>query len=268
MRLDSSLQFVKGVGPRKAEILAKHGLSTAGDLLYYFPRHYLDRSSIVPINRLAVDQSVTILGEVKAHGVLYGRRKRYEVILADETGNVMLIFFAGVKYWERLFKKGQKFAVTGTVSYFQGLQIIHPDLERLDDLSDEMVHAGRIIPVYPQTSELSKVGLSSKGIRTISSFVIENLQEEIVDHLPESVKSEHELLDLHQAVVKAHYPDSHEQIEICRRRLAFDELLNLQFLVWRNKGKKAATTKKHRYEKPGETLTSFKKRLPFELTTG
>ncbi len=266
LKLNSPLQYVKGVGPRKAEVLAGHGLSTVGDLLYYFPRHYLDRTNVVPIGQLKVDQTATIVGEVKAHGILYGKGRRYEVILGDETGNIILLWFGGIKYWERLFKKGQKFAATGTVGYFQGMQIVHPDLERLDDYSDQMVHAGRIIPVYPQTSELNKIGLSSKGMRQITTYIFEHLTEEISDHLPDSVRRQYGLSDLHESISKTHYPDNREQIELCRRRLAFDELLRLQYLVFRNKGEKAATLKKHKYAPPGEKLSRFKKELPFELT--
>ncbi|MCP4686288.1 MAG: ATP-dependent DNA helicase RecG [bacterium] len=266
LKLNSPLQYVKGVGPRKAEVLASHGLSAVGDLLYYFPRHYLDRTNVVPIGQLKVDQTATIVGEVKAHGILYGKGRRYEVILGDDTGNIILLWFGGVKYWERMFKKGQKFAATGTVGYFQGLQIVHPDMERLDDCSDQMVHAGRIIPVYPQTSELSKVGLGSKGMRQITSFIFEHLTERIGDHLPATVRREHDLADLHEAIAKTHYPDNRDQIEQCRRRLAFDELLGLQYRVFRNKGKKEATTKKHSYDPPGQRLRGFRKALPFELT--
>jgi ATP-dependent DNA helicase RecG len=268
LRLNSPLQYVKGVGPKKGEALAKHGLKTVEDILHYYPRHYLDRSTIVAIKDLKIDQSATIVGEVKAHGVLYGRKKRYEVILGDDTGNISLLWFAGVKFWERLFKKGMKFAVTGTPGYFQGMQIVHPELERLDDLSDQMVHAGRIIPVYPQTSELSKVGLSSRGIRNITSFVFDRLTEKLPDYLPQEILSKHSLMPLHEAVAGAHFPDSREQVELCRHRLAFDELLELQFFIGRHKGRKIAIKKKRAYAEPGEKVRRMLKALPFKLTDG
>jgi ATP-dependent DNA helicase RecG len=266
LRLNSPLQYVKGVGPKKAEVLAKQGLETVEDILGYYPRQYLDRSNIVPIGELKVDQPATIVGEVKAHGILHGKTKRYEVILADDTGNISLLWFRGVKYWERLFKKGMKFACTGTPSYFQGLQLLHPDLERIDERSDQMVHAGRIIPVYPQTSELSKVGLSSRGLRNVTTFIFEHLVGELDDYLPKAFRTKHKLLPRHEAVARTHYPDDRDQLEICRRRLAFDELLELQFLVARNKGRKASIIKKRSYQPPGEWLTGLKTGLPFELT--
>ncbi|MEW5795491.1 MAG: ATP-dependent DNA helicase RecG [Candidatus Zixiibacteriota bacterium] len=266
LKLNSPLQYVKGVGPKKAAVLARHGLNTVEDILYYFPRQYLDRSNIVRIADLKIDQPATILGEVKAHGILQGRRTRYEVILGDQSGHVSLIWFAGIRFWERMFKKGMKIAATGTPSYFQGLQIIHPDLERLDDFSDQLVHAGRIIPVYPQTAELSQVGLSSRGMRTVTTFIFDNLKEKLDEYLPESVRGQQQLLPRHVAVTNTHYPESSEQIEQCRRRLAFDELLQLQFLVSRNKGRKASITKEHNYSAPGAMLTQLRRRLPFELT--
>jgi ATP-dependent DNA helicase RecG len=268
LKLQSPLQYVKGVGPKKAEVLAAQGLTTVQDLLYYFPRHYLDRTNVVPIGKVQIDQIVTIVGEIKAHGILYGgKSRRYEVTLGDDTGNISLLWFAGVQFWERLFKKGQIFAATGRVNYFQGLQIVHPDLERLEDESAGMVHAGRIIPVYPQTAELSKVGLSSKGIRKVTTYIFDNLTESIPDPLPQSVRRQFGLVPLHDAIAKTHYPDDRDQIELCRRRLAYDELLRFQFLVYRNKGRKAATVKQHRYAAPSEKLSRFKEALPFQLTS-
>jgi len=266
LKLNDTLQYIKGVGPVKAKVLGEFGFKTVGDILYYFPRNYLDRTSVTPIGELKIDQPATILGQVKAHGLLYGKKKRYEVILQDETGGVSLLWFRGVNYWQKLFKKDQWFAATGTVTYFQGFQMIHPDLERLEDESDSMIHAGRIIPVYPQTAEFNKVGLSSKGIRRITSFIFENIEDKIDDHLPKDISSNYKLPDLHSAIHKIHYPDSREQIEYCRRRLAFDELLAFQFLVFLNRQGKEAIVKKQKYKPHKNDLTSFIKNLPFQLT--
>lgn len=266
--LSSPLQFLKGVGPRKAAALHAHGMDAVRDLLFYFPRRYLDRTNVSPINRLQVNQTTTIIGEVKAHGILRGRATRYEVILQDDTGAISLTFFRGIRFWQRTFKKGQVYAATGRVSFFQGLQMIHPDLERLDGDSDSMVHAGRIIPVYPQTAELSKVGLTSKGIRNLTSIIFENLREHLSDALPHPVRQRENLITLHDAVAKTHYPPDRDAIETARRRLAFDELLGLQFFVYGNKGRKSTVTKPHRFGQPGSALASFKSKLPFSLTAG
>jgi ATP-dependent DNA helicase RecG len=268
IKLDSPLQYVKGVGPRKAEVLHQHGLDKVRDLLFYFPRSYLDRSSIVTINDLQMDQPATIIGEVKAHGVLYGRRKRYEVILQDETGAVPLLFFQSVRYWERLFKKGQIFAATGTPTFFNGLQLVHPDLERLDEGSDRLIHGGRIIPVYPQTAELNKIGLNSKGIRRLTTFIFDHLRDTVADYLSESELGRQKMLSTHDAITKIHYPTDRDEIESARRRLAFDELLSFQFMVFKRKAGKERTIKAHSYAAPDEKLKQFTSHLPFSFTDG
>ncbi len=266
--LQSPLQYIKGVGPRKAEVLSDHGLQTVRDLLWYFPRGYLDRTTVTKIKDVKVDRPVTIVGRVRAHGMLHGKRRRFEVILEDDTGAIQMLFFQGLRYWERLFKKNQWFAATGTVSYFMGYQLVHPDLERLEDETDEMIHAGRIIPVYPQTAELNKIGLTSKGIRRLTTIIFENLTEKLPDHLPPAETKKLNLPGLHEAVTKIHYPDTREQVERCRRRMALDELLELQYLVLRSRQAKVAAVKKHTYAKPGERLTEFRENLPFEMTSG
>lgn len=268
LRLDSSLQYVKGVGPKRGEALAKHGLGTVRDILAYLPRHYLDRTNVVPINRLRIGENATIIGEVKAHGVLRGKKPRYEVMLQDETGAISLLWFAAIRYWERYFKKGMVFAATGRVSDFMGLQMVHPDLERLEDNTDRMIHARRIIPVYPQTAEMSKLGLTSKGIRQITTFVFENLKERLPDPLPLAEQTKIGLPGLHEAIRGIHYPENRDEIESSRRRLAFDELLGLQYVVFQNLGKKKAVQKEHTYAEPGIKVKQFREHLPFALTDG
>ena len=99
-----------------------------------------------------------------------------------------------------MFEKNQVYAATGTVSYFMGHQMIHPDLERLEEDTDKMIHAGRIIPVYPQTSELNKVGLNSKGMRRLTTFIFDNLSESLSDYLPRSERETVGLFGLNDAI--------------------------------------------------------------------
>jgi ATP-dependent DNA helicase RecG len=268
LKLNSPLQFVKGVGPKKSQVLAGQGFTEVKDILYYFPRHYLDRTSVTPIGELKIDESATIIGRVKAHGLLYGRKRRYEVMLEDDSGAINLVWFHGINFWSKLFKKNQLFAATGYVKTYMGLQMIHPDLERLEDETDTMIHAGRIIPVYPQTAEFNKVGLNSKSMRRITTFIFENLTEKLSDHLPKDVCKSNNFLDLHSAVSQIHYPDKREYIEKSRRRLAFDELLNFQFLVFKNKDRKNKIVKELNYSEQTVRLNNFTKNLPFELTDG
>ncbi len=266
LKLHSPLQYVKGVGPKKAAFLQTMGIQSVKDILFYFPRSYLDRTSVTDIAKLSPDSYVTIIGRVKSHGMLYGRKKRYEVILQDDTGAITLTWFHGIRYWEKLFKKNQVYACSGLVGSYFGMQMVHPDMERLEDESDKMIHAGRIIPVYPQTAELSKAGLNSKMMRRITTFIFENLTEPIPDFLPKEVLQTTRLLSLDQALKTIHYPDNREEIEKSRKRLSFDELLNFQYMVFLRKERKKTITKTHTYKPISKTYEKFKKELPFSLT--
>jgi ATP-dependent DNA helicase RecG len=269
IKLDSPLQYIKGVGPKRAEILADHGINNVRDLLFYFPRSYLDRTTVLPIGEIRIDDKVTIIGKVRAHGQLPGRKgRRYEVILGDETGDITLVFFEGVHWWRSYFKKGMVLAATGQVKYYRTKQMVHPDMERLESDSDKMIHAGRIIPVYPQTAELTRVGLSSKSIRNITTMIFENLRENIPDFLPPVIIQEYKFPTIHEAISKLHYPDNRDEIEICRQRMAFDELLSFQYLIDKRKEQKTKISKQHSFEKPADKVNSFRSDLPFELTPG
>lgn len=269
LTLNSPLQYLKGVGPRKGAALADYGLHTVHDLLGYLPRRYLDRRSIPKISQLRIGETATIIGTVRAHGLLYGRKKRYEVILSDDSEHhITLVWFAGLKFFAKAFKKGQLLAATGTVAFYGGYQIVHPELERLDDVSDRLIHAGRIVPVYPQTAELTSVGLTSRGIRTLTTAILDQLAEPIPDYLPPELLGDVQLPSSEWATRQIHYPDSEDSAERARRRLAFDELLLLQFQVLGNKRYKQQATRKHHYRPPGEMLRQFRAGLPFQFTEG
>ena len=268
LRLNSPLQYVKGVGPKKAEFLHTIGINSVKDILFYFPRSYLDRTTVTDIAKLTPDTYVTIIGRVKSHGMLYGRKKRYEVILQDDTGAITLTWFHGLRYWEKLFKKNQVFACSGMVSSYFGIQIVHPDMERLEDESDKMIHAGKIIPVYPQTAELSKAGLNSKMMRRITTFIFENLSEKVKDFLPKDVTTSSNLLSLNDALKTIHFPQNREEVEKSRKRLSFNELLFFQFMVFLRKNRKKTISKNHTYNLPNKVYESFKAHLPFALTDG
>ncbi|KAA3635436.1 MAG: ATP-dependent DNA helicase RecG [Calditrichaeota bacterium] len=148
------------------------------------------------------------------------------------------------------------------------MQIVHPDMERLEDESDKMIHAGRIIPVYPQTVELNKVGLNSKSMRRITDFIFEHLNDKIEDILPVDYTTHEKLLSLNDALRMIHYPETREDIEKSRKRLAFDELLYFQSMVFLRKSRKDKKRKNHAYGKPISELEKLHTELPFELTSG
>jgi len=268
MNLNSEVQYLKGVGPRRAMILAGVGIRTIGDLLYYLPRRYIDRSMIVPIGSLKANMSATIIGKVMGKGILMGRRKRLEVVLGDDSGYISLIWFAGYKFLEKMFNKGDMLSVTGPVTYFQQRQIVHPEVERIEDEAAELIHTGRIVPVYPSTGALKKAGITGRVLRQLVSRALDMIGDRIPDHLPDKFLKSLELPLLKDALHMVHYPDEIDDSEVARRRLAFDELLDLQYLILKSRKDKTRISKGHEYARPGEKVGAFLKDLPFKLTTG
>ena len=123
IKLSSEVQYLKGVGPKRATALAGINIHTVYDLLHFLPRRYLDRTMITPIGSLKANIEATIIGRILGKGILKGRTQRLEVVIGDESGYVALIWFAGYRYLEKMFNKGDIYAVTGPVTYFQQLQI-------------------------------------------------------------------------------------------------------------------------------------------------
>lgn len=264
--LPTEIQFVKGVGPRRAEALAMVGIRTVADLLYYLPRRYLDRSVITPIGALRSETAVTVIGKVMGKGILKGKRQRLEVMLGDGTGYIALIWFSGIRFLEKYFSKGEIYAATGAVSYFQQLQMVHPEMERMEDDDSELIHAGRIVPVYPATSELKETGLTGRVMRRLVKQTLELCSERLPEPLPRALVQEHGLAPFDRAIRSIHFPESAGDIETARKRLAFDELLELQYLILRMRKKIRSAGKMEKYQPPGNLLGRFVKQLPFQLT--
>jgi ATP-dependent DNA helicase RecG len=266
LRTESEIQFLKGVGPRRAKALSSIGIYTVGDLLYYLPRRYIDRSMISDIGSLKANMTATIIGKILGKGILKGRRPRLEVIIGDETGHIALIWFEGYQFLEKKFSKGDIYAVTGPVTYFQQLQMAHPEVERIEDVETRLIHTGRIVPVYPLTAELRNAGISGRIMRRIISAALEKTSGTIADYLESETAKNLGLPGLRSALSQIHYPDSYENIESSRRRLAFDELAELQYLILSSRKRRVGAVKRHRYGPPGEMIKSFYRRLPFRLT--
>jgi len=151
--LNTSIQFLKGIGEKRAQALNKVGIYTIGDLLQYYPRRYLDRSNITPIRNLRPNDAATVVGKIVTQGIKKGTRSRFIVLLSDNTGFLNCVWFHQIPYWQKLFNVGQTLAVSGKIGYFGGLQIVHPEFDLLsensEDREDEFLHTGKIIPLYP-----------------------------------------------------------------------------------------------------------------------
>jgi ATP-dependent DNA helicase RecG len=241
--LQTPVQFIKGVGPRRASTLGKLGISTVRDLLYYFPRGYIDLSKVEKIVDLrrspGIDGLRTVIGTVRTFDVM-GRppRQRFVLVLGDETGTIQIVFFRSIHYFRHAFSAGEQLAVSGRVTeYQQRLQMVHPGIERLKDepaLNDAaggLIHTAGIVPKYSSSEELREVRLDTRGFRRIIRAALDEFSEAIEEFLPEELRAKHVYPGIVDAVRAIHYPESFEVLEASCTRLKYDELFLLQLLL-------------------------------------
>ncbi|MFC1581274.1 ATP-dependent DNA helicase RecG [Candidatus Neomarinimicrobiota bacterium] len=227
---DSALQFIKGIGPARSKVLAESGLKTVLDLLYYFPRRHLNRTTVTSIKELKRGTNVTVIGSVEVCGERKTRKgKLYQAVLNDGTGLINLLWFNGISYVKRSLKIGDRLAVHGKIDFYKGYQIIHPEYDKLDAV-DDPVATGSIIPLYPLSQDFKKVGLDNRRLRkTIRD--VHNQTEKIQDFLPEELKKKYQLTDLDSALRWIHFADNEDQLAKSVYRLKFEEHLFLQILM-------------------------------------
>jgi ATP-dependent DNA helicase RecG len=259
--LDAKLTVLQGVGPRHAETLAKLGLYTLGDLLYYYPRRYDDYSQLKPIKELFYGEQVTVIGTIQSvhtRPIRGGRSSVIETIISDGTGSLRLSYF-NQPWLANRFKQGDAVSVSGKVDQYLGRLIMNsPDWESVEV---ENLHTNRIVPIYSLTERINQ-----KWLRNLMKQVIEYWAPAVVDAIPESVRSAARVMPLGDALLQVHFPTSQDKLKAARERLAFDEIFYLQMGVLRQRRDWQAVEGR-RFSISDEWLDTLKNSLPFTLTS-
>jgi ATP-dependent DNA helicase RecG len=259
--LDAKLTVLQGVGPKNAESLAKLGLHTLGDMLYYFPRRYDDYSQLKPIKELFYGEQVTVIGtidSVHSRPIRGGKASIVEVIIKDGTGGLRLSFF-NQPWLANRFKKGDAISVSGKIDQYLGRLVMNsPDWEPIEV---ESLHTNRIVPVYSLTERIAQ-----KWLRSQMNQVITYWAPAVVDALPESVRKSADVMPLGEALLQVHFPESQDKLEAARKRLAFDEIFYLQMGVLQQK-RDWKSVDARRFPISDEWLDSRLTSLPFTLTS-
>jgi len=274
--LETPVQFVPGVGPYRSRQLERLGVQTLGDLLYYLPRRYLDRSLIVPVAKLDLsDREFTVVGEVAAFKIVGGgtKRRRFELDLVDASGGLRIVWFQGIQYWSKAFKRGQAIAVSGkTQHYRERLQMTHPAVDFLDENESLGLKAktGTIISLYSSNAALRAIGLDSRGFRRIMAEGIKLSAGHVPDFLPEELRSKYNLLSRADTLKMVHFPEKMDQKEEALKRLRYEELFSVQLTLARRQYLRKAKQQgiKFPHPEPGALTSRAVKHLPFKLTKG
>ncbi len=238
--LDTDIEHLPGVGERRAEPLRKAGVRTYRDLLRYYPRRYLDRSTVTPIRQITEAGPVTVVGTVTAKGLVPGRggRSRFELRVTDDSGGTLkCVWFRGANWIHRLYNKGDLYAFHGKAEkYGSQFSMAHPEADKLDDASAALT-TGRIVPLYPGTAALEKVGVNSRTIRKLVYTVLKEHGLAIPEVLPDSVRERYGLIPGNVAIRAVHFPKDVAERGRAVRRLKFEEFFFLQLLLALTKGR-------------------------------
>ena len=259
--LDAPVGRLKGIAKQNLSKLKRLGVEKVGDLVYLFPNRHNDFANIGKVSDLTPGRDQTVLVTVwEASESRQGpKRRSTEAVLGDETGNVRAIWFNN-PYLAKTFRSGTNLVISGRVGVFRGNLVFEsPEYELLQD-QEELVHTGRLVPVYPMVS-----GLPQRTLRRAVKRALDIGIPQLVEFQPRDSRHRTGLMGLKNAVSQMHYPDTAEDWQAARRRLAFDELLMLQLAV---------LVRKRDWRKDegiplrvdSVPLDSFLRSLPFSLT--
>ncbi|TAK27637.1 MAG: ATP-dependent DNA helicase RecG [Chloroflexota bacterium] len=258
--LTAPVWHVPGISKGLAEKFGRLGVQTVRDVLYFFPHRYNDFRSMKTVADLCVDAFETVVVTVWEIGLRPSQRgvRVVEAVVGDHTGNMRVVWF-NQPYLVKSLRSGTQLVLSGKVGVYRAqLTLQSPEYEVLE--SEDLIHTGRLVPVYPLTQ-----GLAGRTVRRLAKWVVDQCAGKLVEFLPRTVRTREGLMELPDAIRQMHFPDSVEALEEARRRLAFDELFIMQLGVarvrqqWRCRDGLAMPA-------PPGLVDSFTAGLPFALT--
>ena len=268
--LDNDIQFLSGVGERRARLLRSElGIRTLGDLLYHFPFRYIDRSRIWRISELRDDSLTYVQLQVRITGFRHvgaGAKKRFVATVADATGTAELVWFKGIGWIEKRLEQGREYIVFGRPAFFGGvLSLVHPEVESVLDQKNRF-HSS-VQGVYSTTEKLSNAQLGTKAIHSLMCNLWPQVDGRLRETLPDEVIREYGLVPLRDALYNIHFPTSQQALRDAELRLKFDELLGIQLNILQQRHARTSREDGFLFPTVGRLFNTFyNERLPFPLT--
>ncbi|MEP6927254.1 MAG: ATP-dependent DNA helicase RecG, partial [Ginsengibacter sp.] len=267
----SPIEYLKGVGPQKADLLKKEaGIFTFNDLLEYFPFRHIDKTQTTSISHINSETDyVQVSGKIttlEIRGQKTGRR--LVASLYDETGELELVWFQAINWIQKTLHIGRKYRVFGRAGYFMNtLQITHPEIEEIIETNTETNFF--LEPVYPSTEKLKMRNMGGRQIAKLTSTLLQLLNEkDIPENLPSSVLLQYHLVKRYNAFMQIHFPSNTNEYAEAVRRLKFEELFISQLRLGLLRYKRHSFSKGLVFNKVGNYFNEFyNDNLPFELTS-
>jgi len=261
---DVSIRYLKGIGPKRAEVFQERGIRSVEDLLYYFPRRYEDRTKFSSIAGLQEGIEQTIKASVVVSGQRQSwRRRRFsitEAFVEDASGRLSCVWF-NQPYLKQYLKPGTEVILYGRVERYAGkLQMTNPEFEIVSEDRDESLNIGRVVPVYPAIE-----GMGQRSLRKLIKLAIDKYISRLQEILPYDIRTRHNLFNLAQSLINIHFPEDPAIQQEAYRRLAFEEFFIFQLpLAVRKSRKKEQKGIAHRMD--SGLPAAFIRDLPFALT--
>ena len=266
--MNSTILEIPGIGAARAEVLKNLGIENRGDLLYYFPRRYVDRT-LSENKYLQSGELTTVIVEVVGSYLAHGKKSRLIVhCTTPNRESLDLVFFRNTGYFKKIFKENDAYIVSGKVDQFRGFQMIHPDFESLDQEESRQIHLGRIVPLYPGSEDLRKAGLDSRGFRRYILSVVQSENLEIGEILPDKIIQKYKFISRRDAFFNIHFPENENMRDESIRRLKYEELFLFQQLMHQKRIQRESIPREL-WPLPFGKSESYKKLisdLPFSLT--
>lgn len=262
VRLDTPINFLKGIGPTRAETLRKLGIITAGDLLWHVPRRYEDASTVRRISSLEPGMDATVIARVISKGVIPTRKglRIFQAVVRDESG-IIEASWPGQPFLDRVIHKDDTLLLSGPVRFFHGRQLAPREYVNLGP-DENPTSGGRVLSVYPATE-----GISFKVLRALIDAHLDTLLPLVQEYLSSDLRRRASVVSLADALRMVHRPSSIAEAERGRERLAFDELFFVQLLQRRaNRIAREQRSGIH-FENRRQLTSSLRERLPYVLTS-
>jgi ATP-dependent DNA helicase RecG len=269
--LHTPIEYLKGVGPQKAELLKKElRIFNYGDLLTFYPFRYVDRTKFYKIKEINPDLPYVQLRGKIVHTEMIGvkRTQRFVAVLSDGTGTLEMVWFQGAKWMADKIKPHaqNEFVVFGKPTLFNGkFNIAHPEIDPVSD--ENTLLASSLQAVYNSTEKLKTRGLDTKGIARLQKSVVLLIKNSIPEILSKEIMERFQLISREEAFKQIHLPKNPEWLKKAELRLKFDELFFIQLKLLKQKGLREKTFRGNVFSKVGDYFNDFySKYLPFELT--
>lgn len=284
--VDMDIQFLPGVGPKRAELLRKElNINTVGDLLRFWPFRYIDRCSFVRIADARADMayiqirakvlsvelfsgnSLSSIDASDASKLKFNTIKRMKVMIGDESGQMETTYFKGIKWvWEKL-KVGSEFIFFGKPSTFNNrVTMVHPEIDPVPADNASAPNGNGLVGVYSSTEKLRNSSISNKVMNNLMQAALNCGLKYVKESLPEYIMKEKGLVPIHFAIRNIHFPSDLRSLEQARRRLKFEELFYLQLSLLKQKFQRTKNSVGIRMPKVGEAFNLCYNALPFPLT--